>query len=36
MATASQQQEQLFERFEAYDFENDATFQVTKRQLMNK
>ncbi|KAF9940857.1 hypothetical protein BGZ65_005880 [Modicella reniformis] len=35
MATTSKQQEQVFEKFEAYDFENDATFQAGIKSIIN-
>ncbi|KAK3806422.1 MAG: hypothetical protein J3Q66DRAFT_359055 [Benniella sp.] len=35
MATTSQQQNQVFERFEAYDFNNDATFQDGLKSIIN-
>ncbi|KAF9343445.1 hypothetical protein BGX34_006764 [Mortierella sp. NVP85] len=35
MATTSQQQNQVFERFEAYDFDNDATFQNGLKSIIN-
>ncbi|KAG0225326.1 hypothetical protein BGX31_007684 [Mortierella sp. GBA43] len=34
-ASSSQQQEQVFEKFEAYDFENDVTFQAGLKSIVS-